>query len=569
MRRELGIVLRLWPWVMSLAVCAPLLAPGYVLSYDMVWVPRLDIARPEVWGLGSALPRAVPSDAVVALLNLALPGQVVQKVILVGALGLAGAGAIRLLPDASVYARLACATWYVWNPFVAERLVLGHWPLIVAYAAFPWLIRAVLALRHTSGGSWPAIGLTLAATAISPASGLMGVVLAWCCLVGTPVGDAARRAAGIGAAALAVNAPWLVAGLLRTGAARSDPAAVALFDLQPEAHLGRLGAALSLGGVWNADVVPDSRSLVSAPVLVVLLWAFMLVGTWTLWRGGRALPVVPLVVAAAVGLLVAVGGWVATGVVEQVVEAVPGGGLLRDGSRYLALLAPLQAVLFGLGVGRLAVLVKKAGPRGAVAAVAIVLPLVAMPDLAWGATGALKPADYPSSWAEARLAIERAPQEGAIAVVPFTAYRAPDWNGGRPVLDPAGRFFDRTTVVSDELVISGRAIAGEDPRARRVGRILGGDAVAYGLAREGIGFVVYEADAGDSGINPLERAGLDRIFARTGVQVYAIPDARLRAPGMRQIVVVSIAWSLALGAVAGWVALGIRSRIKGHRVEAR
>ena len=41
------------------------LGPGYVLSYDMVWVP--DLARDaDVWGVGTALPRAVPSDAVVA-----------------------------------------------------------------------------------------------------------------------------------------------------------------------------------------------------------------------------------------------------------------------------------------------------------------------------------------------------------------------------------------------------------------------------------------------------------------------------------------------------------------------
>ena len=38
---------------------------GFVLSYDMVFVPRLDLTR-DALGLGSALPRAVPVDAVAA-----------------------------------------------------------------------------------------------------------------------------------------------------------------------------------------------------------------------------------------------------------------------------------------------------------------------------------------------------------------------------------------------------------------------------------------------------------------------------------------------------------------------
>src|SRR5262245_46952233 len=89
MSRRARVVVGLWPWLLSLAICAPLLAPGYVLTYDMVWVPDLTVHR-DSWGLGTALPRVVPSALVVAAVAEDIPGQVVQRLIILAALGRAG-----------------------------------------------------------------------------------------------------------------------------------------------------------------------------------------------------------------------------------------------------------------------------------------------------------------------------------------------------------------------------------------------------------------------------------------------------------------------------------------------
>ena len=63
----------LWSLALALLLLGPALGPGYVLSYDMVWVPDLAL-RPDFLGLGSGLPRAVPSDAVVSVLDEVVPG---------------------------------------------------------------------------------------------------------------------------------------------------------------------------------------------------------------------------------------------------------------------------------------------------------------------------------------------------------------------------------------------------------------------------------------------------------------------------------------------------------------
>ena len=59
-----------WPalagLVLGLLALGPGLAPGYLLSYDMVFVPRMPFSAALI-GLTGGPPRAVPSDAVVAV----------------------------------------------------------------------------------------------------------------------------------------------------------------------------------------------------------------------------------------------------------------------------------------------------------------------------------------------------------------------------------------------------------------------------------------------------------------------------------------------------------------------
>ena len=126
---------------------------------------------------------------------------------------------------------------------------------------------------------------------------------------------------------------------------------------------------------------------------------------------------------------------------------MPAGGLIRDGTRWLALLVPLEAVAFGAGVHTIFYRAEFTSWEVPVMVFALVLPLAAMPDMAWGVGDRLKPATYPAAWTDARRVVETTKVRGDIVVLPFSSYRRPSWNHDTSVLDPAGRFFDRTTVV--------------------------------------------------------------------------------------------------------------------------
>jgi len=540
-----------WPVVLALAICAPLLAPGYVLSYDMVFVPDLDLRR-DVLGLGTALPRAVPSDAVVAVLDSVTGGMLLQKVVLLAIPAFAGWGAallVRDVPRSGVVAALAAATLYVWNPFVAERLVLGHWPLLIGYAALPWLVRSCVRVRRGVPNAWPGLLLASAACALSASGGLVGTLVAL--LVVAWPRCRARQVVALLAAVAALNAPWWVVGLAGPGAAVSDPAGAAAFAARDEGYGGVLPTLLTLGGVWNADVVPESRGTLASMAGAVAIVLLAVAGTVLWWRRQREVAA-PVTVAAALMLGVALLGAVVPAAARWLVEEVPGGGLLRDGQRYLGPLALLQAAGFGLAAGALAGRARRRWPRWSAVAVAgglVLLPVAVLPDLAWGADGRLRPVAYPGDWSQARRVLDMDPHPGDLLPWPFESYRAPAFNGGRPVVDPLPRYLPRPAVVPDELVVGGVRLAGEDPRAAAVAAALrsGTDATAE-LLRQGVGWIVW--DRQHTATDPRTVAnGARPVFAGPTLTLYVVDGDPADPPEAHRTVILA-AWLLAAGTVA-------------------
>jgi hypothetical protein len=446
----------------------------------MVWVPDLAL-RSDFLGLGSALPRAVPSDAVVAVLDEVVPGMLLQKVVLLGALVLGGLGAARLAGPTTV-ARLVAVSVYVWSPYVVERLGIGHWPLLLCWAVLPWLVVEGARLR-TDPRIGAALPFLLLVGSLSANAGLMAAATL------LAVGATRRNAARLVALALAANAPWLVAGLLHAGSATSSTAG-AVFGLDAEGPLPAPLAALTLGGIWNAEVVPSSRELLVLPLVLTLAYAALAAaGARPLARRLGRRTTTALVALWIAGYAVAVLSWAAPDAVGWLAGHVPGGGLARDGTRSLALCAPLTAALVADGAAWCA----RRAPRILVGAAGALLPLAFLPDAAWGSGGELETAHYPGEWAAARAALGDGNRD--LLVLPFTSYRAPAWNHDRKVLDPLPRYLRPDYVVNDQLVVDRRVIAGEDPRVPDVLAALAlpdaGDR-AVALADLGIGAVVRD-----------------------------------------------------------------------------
>jgi hypothetical protein len=205
----------------------------------------------------------------------------------------------------------------------------------------------------------------------------------------------------------------------------------------------------------------------------------------------------------------------------------------------------------------------------ALAAGAVLLPLAAMPDLAWGLAGSLRPVQFPEEYAEARDALEQQTADrrdgGAVLVLPFTSYRVPPWNEGRRTLDPLGRYLTPDYVAADDLYVSGNRIQGEDSRARRVAEVLAGGVPGDSestLRAEGIAWVALDQQALEAlqrpGQTPPDVRAADltlpgrgsSVYSGDHVEVWELPG-EVAAPsgGRANVVLIASAWVGASGVV--------------------
>ncbi len=546
----------IWSAVVALLICGPLLTRrGFALTHDMVFVPHEPFKA--AWlGLDGSVPRAVPVDAVVSLLGVVVPGDVLQKVFLVGLLVLAGGGAATVVRDSGLAGKLAATSLYVWNPFVYERLAMGHWALLCGYAALPWVVLTALRIRERQPLGWPLLCIALSAAAFtSPSGGVLAGVACCCLLVGV------CRAVTWRAVVLCVvvNLPWIVPAVLYRGGIPSDPIGVRAFAAQSDTPYGVGGSLLSLGGIWNSDVVPPGRDSWLLAGLVLSLSIFALVGLR--WAGDvRAdLPVRRLVLVGALGFALAVLPALPFGLtaMQWVDVHVPGGGLLRDSQKWVALLAVVEAVGIAALVTRLRHHWRAYGAQATwwLVAGSVLVPVAALPALAWGLDGRLEPVSYPRDWPAVADLLDRYTADGRrgdVAVLPWSIYRQYGWNADRPVLDPAPRFFPGDVVIADTLVVGGRAVGGEDRQAAAIGRLLarGGD-VTDGLRRLGVGLVVVER--GTPGVGRSVTVGGDLVYSGRWLElrVLAAPGPGPAGPGRP-----AQAAMLAGDALAGAVFLG-------------
>lgn len=447
-RETMGSTIRqvlLWAWVSLLlgSLLWPLAAPGELLLRDMAVVdnPALSL---NALGFGDLPSRNAPQDGALALLGLPglIPVSWVVRVLLV-ATGLAGAwGAMQL-----GRAQFTAVTVALYNPFVVERLLQGHWSLVVA----AWLLPLVVALRAHPRSQIVAMW----AASLTPT----GAVIAGVVAVAT-----SRRRILTGVFALLAWLPWLVPALLSTPTSGGAQA----FAVRAEAGVGTIGTVVGLGGIWNAGAVPASREAGFAVAGVVLFMVLL--------AGVRTCPPA-LLILGLIGLIAALGTWALPGLTSWLVAHVPGVGLFRDSQKLLMLAIPAYVSM-------------AAGLNRPLQWVAVVLALLQVPD-APREVQVLRPADSHT----ADLAELAAGRDVLIIGTPTLALR----DDGLPVVDPRTKAV--SLVESGELRVDGILTDPPSPRWAEAVDAWSNRDLAH-LHELGVGVVIDGENVVDTGAGP-------------------------------------------------------------------
>ncbi len=459
-----------------------------------------------------------------------MPGELVQKLVLVGIVLGAGWGVGHLLRDLPTLARAGGILLYCWNPYVHERLAIGHWALLVGYAALPWVAAGALRLRGSARGSGVVClvaGLAAAGWA-SPTGGVLTVLVALVLVRGW------RTRLLVGVLGAWVNLPWIVPALLN-GADQLPPDAfgVEAFASRADTPWGVLVSVATFGGIWKEAVVPDARGV---PLLAGVGAVVVLLAVAGLWLARRK-PVLPVPAAVVLSLLplslACLSAFEPTRpLLEWVVLHVPGGGLLRDSQKlvmpwvlvaatgFASLLAQLQ--------GRLA---RFGGHARWWLATTALLPVLALPSSAAGLSGFLTTSDYPEEWTQVRGVMEGEgiDDDDRVLVLPFSTYRRFDWTP-RTILDPAPRFFPGSMVTEDALAVESGTVGGESALSARVRSVDDAEELAETLARAQVGWVLVHETSEEvllpAGAQPVQVGERLSLYRLPGVSDASSPSSR-------------------------------------------
>ena len=501
---------------LGLLALGPGLRRGFLLSYDMVFVPRMPFSA-ALPGLDP--PRAVPSDLVIATVSRIMPADIAQKLVLLAIFVLACAGTAALLDREPLLARLAGGVFYAWNPYVGERLIIGQWALLLGYAGLPWVLRAIIS-PNGPGWRWTArLCLSLVPAVIG---GFAAMAITALVLVPAALFTRSAPRAAIALTALVIGSlPWLIPALQHP--VYADPAGVAAFAARADTPFGSVGSLLMLGGIWNAQTVPKGYggawSALWLAVVFVALAGYLLSVRERRWPGLGA--------AAIAGLLIACIGVTEPGrdLLRSVTSVWPGAAVLRDAQQFVAPLALAGAAGFGIVVARAMnpgdgkARLDRSGV--ALAVLALVAPVLLLPGLAWGAAGRLRPAWYPAGWLAAARTIDASPARGDVLLLPWETYRRPAWNHGEAVFDPWSKLLSRPVIWNDGTKVGHVGLVPDDPRARRLDAAIRGDGpLTAALGAAGVRFVVDDADEPGPGAR---LPGAVVVVDQPGLTVYRLP----------------------------------------------
>lgn len=555
----------------GLTVTALLLAglarPGFPLLRDWVATPDPPLSDAAL-GLGESAARAVPQDVAMAWASSALSALGLPVWPLTGLLtavfcvwlAVAAGALVRLvIPEAdgtsvgragaAFMLRMPAVVCSVWNPFVVERLLQGHWSLLAGVAAvmtMPVLLARARVSEQESAQDREDAGrrnsdkprntdslriagacAALASAGLTPTGWVLAMVAAAVALscAGAPAARKIRAAAALTATAVVTALPWLLATVLN-GPATGAPGqtGVTAFAARAEPGIGMVGSVIALGGIWNSQAVPPSRATWWAAVALALLLVVWALAARGLWRA-RRLPAVRATVPTAIvtWLVVALA---ATGpglaALDDLVSAVPGAGLLRDTQKFVALALPATVIAVAFATRVLAAYVRPVG--AALLATAVVV--VAVPDAPRALWAQLEPVTYGPGWSEVAAIVDGQP--GDLLVLPAGTFRStPLWAEGRAVLDPAPRLLDTHVLVPGDLVVGGAgqgAVSGEGERARQATQALLAGEDAQRLTESGVRWVLDErTSAGPRGESAQTLSGATERFSDPELILYELP----------------------------------------------
>ncbi|MBW4078344.1 MAG: hypothetical protein HIU84_07525 [Acidobacteria bacterium] len=477
--------------------------------------PQVAVVSPATLGLYGGLTAGIADSVVMALMNRFLGGAATWiPILLFFPIATVGVGR---LAGRSRWSRLAAGALYAVNPFVFNRVFVGHVPLLIGYALLPFATVAALASIASPARRWIVPALWWAVlTALSPHfAWIFGVVVVGVVIVAAFSREhRMRRIAGWFATVVVAFAlmsayiylPYTVTNL----PTRVGSASLSLYSTTPDPHLGLFANVIGLYGFWRTGPGPELPKEIIAGWPFFMLTILLVVGFGAsgglrrnVPRDGRTtnenvpkgllrdpsdvgghservnrsvldslqsrrrLLAFLLLFIGVTGYFLALGSQGPTGgLFSWAYNHVPFFAVMREPEKFLMLLALTYAVSFGWGIERLSKIdfsSSKAVHFAVAAMLGIALPLSYTPNIFNGLAGQIAPSTLPSSYQRANTLMGNGP--GNILYLPWHLYMAYPFTNNRVVANVGTTSFSRDVIAGDNVESGGVTTQSTSPRS--------------------------------------------------------------------------------------------------------
>lgn len=493
---------------LALVINGPLLSPGYVLAFDMVFGPTDPSPRDLFYGFQAPIQgaRLIP-QAIISGLGSLIPTWAVQKLVLVAIFLLAGLGAHQLPPTRTQASRYFAGILYVVNPFVYARFLAGQWYILLAYAIAPFAIKGFISLLERPGRKTFAATLALTSLVAISSHILALTLLAYAFIYAFWSGYRVRgtgygvrgdipphpvprtlypwHMAGLAIAFLAINAYWLVPAITAKGTLLEAITERDLEVFAPDATIASPWMSIAtMHGFWRGGY--EYAATLFPPVILVFgvfLWlalyglfatipgrvqgtGYRAQGDITPDAGPRTLYPVPPYVPLALAILAFVGFALATGVTGPfepvtrfLADKVPTFDGFRDSQKFVFLLVLAYVYLGALGIEALAAQLEgrhsalRLASRGVIG-LALLAPAAYSFTMFWGFHGYVRAVSYPPEWRAVRNILDADGRDAGVLTLPWDSYIEYGWvpNRDNAVRTLARAFFSQPLVYPERVI---------------------------------------------------------------------------------------------------------------------
>ncbi len=476
--------------MLAFLILGPLFAPGYVLTTDMVFTPK--IPMPEAIGNSYLI------GSLLHFLNYLVPSQIIQKILLFLVIFLAGEGMHRLAPAKSKWAKYFAGIFYIFNPFVYSRFLYGHLFLLLAFALAPWFAKIVFAFFQKMNfrnalkvGSFFALFGFVAIHSVY----FIFLFFAACFLFHIfrnrnnkkEILKTFKLSFLAGLIFFIFSSWWLAPAILgksQTSQFIAGQINGRHFEEFKTDAGGKYGVVLNTAAMYGFWGDREGRYIAQkefAPHWLAIYILILLIAFWgalansTFWKKKktpeageaeeekRELYIGPMIIAGAVSLALAVGiacdGFAP--LVKFLNNHLPLYKGYREPQKWAGLLILTYAYLGSLGADDLAARLQKlaASARSKFCrklslfvfpAFFLLIPIAYSPGLFWGFHGQLKAVDYPASWYEANDLLNSDKDDFRVLFLPWRQYIELDF-AGKIIANPAPAFFDKPVIAGDNM----------------------------------------------------------------------------------------------------------------------